>query len=144
LTIDAGLPQVSRSSKNKGKLGFFIKGTMDLNKDQTMRDMVFKNLTSPDKKKRVLWASETINENGILTKIHKYLIYIVKEIKKEEVKKTEKPEIYVTKFRCTKEKMEKFQIKMKGGIFCLTKEKYFYVSFCHTLKIDLCQAPQAL
>ena len=107
-----------------------------------MRDMVFKNLTSQDKKKRVLWACETINEDGILTRIHKYLIYIVKEVKKEEARKTEKPEIFVLKFRDTKEKTEKFQIKMKGGIYCLTKEKYFFVSFCHTLKIDLCQAPK--
>ena len=115
---------------------------MDINTDQTMRDMVFKNLTSPDKKKRVLWASETINENGILTKIHKYLIYIVREIKKEDMRKSDKPEIYVTKNRCSKDKTEKFQIKMKGGIYCLTKEKYFFVSFCHTLKINLCQAPK--
>ena len=108
-----------------------------------MRDMIFKNLTSQDKRKRVLWASETINENGLLTKIHKYLIYIVKEVKKEDVRKPEKPEIYVLKLRDTGDRIERFQIKMKGGIYCLTKERYFFVSFCHTLKIDLSQAPQA-
>lgn len=105
-----------------------------------MRDMVFKNLTSQDKKKRVLWASETINEDGILTKIHKYLIYIVREVKKEEAHKTDKPEIFVVKHRNTKDKTEKFQIKMKGSIYCLAKERCFFVTFCHTLKIDLCQA----
>jgi len=107
-----------------------------------MRDMVFKNLTSDDRKKRVLWASETINEDGILTKIHKYLIYIVKEVKKEDIHKTDRPEIFVSKCRDTREKTEKFHIKMKGGIYCITKEKYFYVAFCHTLKIDLCKAPE--
>ena len=108
---------------------------------RAMRDMVFKNLTSQDKRKKVLWASETINEDGILTRIHKYLIYIVKEVKKEEAKKTPKPEVYVTKQRNTKDRTEKFQIKMKGNIYCLAKERCFFVSFCHTLKIDLCQAP---
>jgi len=107
-----------------------------------MRDLVFKNLTSQDKRKRVLWASETINEDGILTKIHKYLIYIIKEAKKDEVHKNEKPEVYVLKQRNTKEKTERFQIKMKGAIYCLAKEKCYFISFCHTLKIDLCQAPQ--
>jgi hypothetical protein len=107
-----------------------------------MRDMMFKNLTSIDKKKRVLWASETINEDGILTKIHKYLIYIVKEVKKEEVCDTDKPEIYVIKCRNTRDKTEKFQIKMKGGIYCISKERCFFVNFCHTLKIDLCKAPE--
>lgn len=104
--------------------------------------MVFKNLTSVDKKKRVFWASETINEDGILTKIHKYLIYIVKEVPKETVAKTEKPQIFVLKSRDTHEKTEKFQIKMKGALYCVSKKKCFFVSFCHTLKIDLCQSPE--
>ena len=91
-----------------------------------MRDMVFKNLTSQDKRKRVLWASETINEDGILTKIHKYLIYIIKEVKKEDAHKTDKPEIFVLKLRNTREKIERFQVKMKGGIYCVSKEKCFF------------------
>jgi len=107
-----------------------------------MRDMVFKNLSSEDKRKRVLWASETINEDGILTRIHKYLIYIIKEVEKDTPMKQEKPEIHILKCRDTKEKTEKFQIKMKGGITCVTKDKCFFVSFCHTLKIDLCKAPE--
>ena len=107
-----------------------------------MRDMVFKNLTSEDKKKLILWASEIVNEDGILTKIHKYLIYIIKEVKIEEAHKTDAPEIFVLKSRDTREKTEKFQIKMKGGIYCLANEKCFFVTFCHTLKIDLCKAPE--
>ena len=107
-----------------------------------MRDMVFKNLTSVDKRKRVLWASETINEDGILTKIHKYLIYIIKEVSREDVHKTDKPEIFIQKYHDTKEKTEKFHIKIKGGVYCMNKEKSFFVIFCHTLKIDLCQSPE--
>ncbi|MBI5872941.1 MAG: hypothetical protein HZB36_02210 [Candidatus Omnitrophica bacterium] len=106
-----------------------------------MRDMIFKNLTSQDKKKRVLWASEVINEDGILTRIHKYLIYIVKEVNKEDAHRTERPEVFVVKNRNTKEKTEKFHIKMKGSVYCLAKDKCFFVSFCHTLKIDLCESP---
>lgn len=107
-----------------------------------MRDLVFKNLTSLDKRRKILWASETINEDGILTKIHKYLIFIVKESKKEDIHSTPQPEIYVIKHRDTREKIEKLQIKMKGSIYCFSKQKYFYITFCHTLKIDLCPAPQ--
>ncbi|MDD5018905.1 MAG: hypothetical protein PHH75_02405 [Candidatus Omnitrophica bacterium] len=107
-----------------------------------MRDMVFKNLTSMDKRKRVLWASETFNEDGILTKIHKYLIYIIKEVPVQEDYQNEKPDVFVLKCRDTREKTEKFHIRMKGGIYCLAKGKCFFVSFCHTLKIDLCRAPE--
>lgn len=102
--------------------------------------MVFKNLTSQDKKKRILWASETIQEDGILTKIHKYLIYIIKEVEKTDAQNPEKPEIFVTKTRNTNDKTERFQIKMKGRVFCVAKEKHFFITFCHTLKIDLCPA----
>ena len=107
-----------------------------------MRDMVFKNLTSVDKRKRVLWASETINEDGILTKIHKYLIYIIKEVPREDAHKTDRPEIFIQKCRDNKEKTEKFHIKIKGGVYCMSKEKCFFVIFCHTLKIDLCQSSE--
>ena len=106
-----------------------------------MRDMIFKNMTSQDRKKRVLWASEVINEDGILTKIHKYLIYIVKEVPKETAHKTERPEVFVIKHRDTKEKTEKFHIKIKGSVYCMTEDRCFFVSFSHTLKIDLCEAP---
>ena len=112
--------------------------------ERVMRDMVFKNLTSADKRKRVLWASETINEDGILTRIHKYLIYLIKEVDKNSEQKNEKPEIYVTKQHDTKQKTEKLQIKMRGGIYCITKTKTFHVIYCHTLKIDLCKAPETL
>lgn len=108
-----------------------------------MRDMVFKNLTSQDKKKRILWASETIREDGILTKIHKYLIYIVKETEEGESKDVGKPEIFVTKSKKTNEKTEKFQIKMKGCVYCVANDRCFLVNFCHTLKIDLCPAAPA-
>lgn len=112
------------------------------NKVANMRDMVFKNLTSVDKRKRVLWASETINEDGILTRIHKYLIYIITEVENAGALQTEKPQIHILKCRDTKEKTEKFQIKMKGGLYCFAKEKCFLVNFSHTLKIDLCKAPE--
>ncbi|MFH0876628.1 MAG: hypothetical protein V1863_00205 [Candidatus Omnitrophota bacterium] len=107
-----------------------------------MRDMIFKNLTSADKKKRVLWASETINEDGILTRIHKYLIYIIKEVEKNDVHKLDRPEVFVIKNRNNNNKTEKFQIKMKGGLFCTAQGKFFFINFCHTLKIDLCKAPE--
>ena len=107
-----------------------------------MRDMVFKNMTSQDRRKRVLWASEIINEDGILTKIHKYLIYIAKEVRKDDVHQLPKPDIFVVKSRDTHEKTEKFHIKMKGNIYCVAKNRYFLISFCHTLKIDLSKATE--
>lgn len=108
-----------------------------------MRDMVFKNLTSMDKRKKVLWASETFSEDGILTRIHKYLIYIIKEVRPEDIPDAlDKPEIHVLKCRDTREKTEKFHIRLKGGLYCEANGKNFFVSFCHTLKIDLSKAPE--
>ena len=61
---------------------------------------------------------------------------------KKQFHKTDKPEIFIQKYRDTKEKTEKFHIKIKGGVYCMNKEKSFFVIFCHTLKIDLCQSPE--
>lgn len=107
-----------------------------------MRDMMFKNLTSHDKRRKVLWASETINEDGILTKIHKYVIYIIREVNREDIRPALKPHICVFKHRNTAEKTEKFHLRMKGGLYCLGKNKSYHVSFIHTLKIDLSPSPQ--
>lgn len=107
-----------------------------------MRDLIFKNLTSQDRRKKVLWASETINEDGVLTRIHKYLIYIIKEVKSEDMVEIGKPEIFVTKNHNTKDKTEKFHVKMKGGLYCSANGKNYFINFCHTLKIDLSKSIQ--
>lgn len=98
---------------------------------------MFKNLTSKDKSRRVLCAKERINEDGITTRIEKHLIYVIREANEGEAGKKIKPELFVTKEKDSKKKKESFFIKMKGGLYANCNKKLLYISFLHSLRIDL-------
>jgi len=101
-----------------------------------MRDLIFKNLTSDDKRKRVLQAQETISDNGVLTKIKRGFVCLVRPI--TEVKnRVEQPEVYIIKSCDTKLKREKMFLKIKGGLYAVNKGELYFLSFCHSLRINI-------
>jgi hypothetical protein len=103
-----------------------------------MRDLVFKNLTSRNKARRILLAKETINEEGILTKIQKHLIYDIHELKENEPQEQKASnELFITKEKNTKLKIESFFIKMKSSVYVNSNNRIFLVNFLHSLRIDL-------
>lgn len=108
-----------------------------------MRNLVFKNLTLKNKGRRIISAKETINEDGIITKIDKHLIYIIRESKSTEDQNSKiEHELFITKEKNTCLRTESFLIKMKGGMFANCNSKLYVVNFLHSLKIDLCPAEQ--
>lgn len=103
-----------------------------------MRDLVFKNLTSKDRKKKILSAKEIINENGILTRINKHLIYIVREATGQNPEDTKiQNELFIIKEKKSNQRKESFFVKMKGGMYTNQGNKLFVVNFLHSLKIEL-------
>ncbi len=102
-----------------------------------MRDLVFKNLTSKDRTRKILLAKETIDEDGIQTRIHKHLIYNVSEVKEGQTMEKVDGELFITKEKNTKLKTESFFIKMKSGMFANCNNKVFMVNFLQSLKIEL-------
>lgn len=106
-----------------------------------MRDLVFKNLTSRNKSRRILLAKETINEDGILTRIQKHLIYDVHEISEEySDDKKFKNELFILKEKNTRLRTESFFIKMKSGMCANCNNRVFVINFLHSLRIDLAPA----
>jgi len=103
-----------------------------------MRDLVFKNLTSRNKSRRILLAKEIINEEGILTKIQKHLIYDIREVRNSNTQdlKTNN-ELFIIKEKNTKLKTESFFIKMKSSVYVNSDKRVFLVNFLHSLKIGL-------
>jgi len=108
-----------------------------------MRDLLFKNLTSENKKRRILSSSEIVDKQGIRSIIHRHFICLVKEIKDKQISKPE-PYLYVLKERNNKEQLEKFFYRVKGGIYAVHNGQLFLVLFMHSLKISLMPAPQSL
>ena len=101
-----------------------------------MRDIVFKNLTSSQRKRKVLSTSEVMEHDGILTKIRRNFIYIVRD--GEQAKKEALlPRMYVFKHKDSSEHKEKFFCRIKGSLYTMNNNKLFFVIFSHSLSIGL-------
>ncbi len=106
-----------------------------------MRDLVFKNLTSTSRQRRILASSETIDKGGIRSIIHRHFVCIVREIKDKQASKP-LPYLYVLKKQNSREQEEKFFCRIKGSIYAVNKGRLFLVLFMHSLKINLVRVPQ--
>lgn len=101
-----------------------------------MRDLLFKNLTSSDKRKRIMASSETLDKQGVRSIIRRHFVYTVKEIFDNKIEKP-LPYLYVLKERNAKEHKEKFFCRMKGSILAVSNHKLFLIRYMHSLKIHL-------
>jgi len=108
-----------------------------------MRDLLFKNLTSQDRKRKIIASSEIVDKQGVRSIIHRHFICIVKEIKGDQIKRP-LPYLYVLKEHNTKEQREKFFCRLKGSIYAVNDGRLFVIFFMHSLKIHLTAIPQDL
>lgn len=108
-----------------------------------MRDLVFKNLTSEDKKRRVITTVEVTDQEGVHSIIQRRFICIIKEIKGAPGE-TPLPYVYVLKERNHQAQKERFFCRMKGSMYLVNREKVYSVAYLHSLKISLTAIPQDL
>ncbi|MDD2680229.1 MAG: hypothetical protein PHO03_05490 [Candidatus Omnitrophica bacterium] len=107
-----------------------------------MRDLLFKNLTSNDRRRKIIASSEIIDKHGVCSTIRRHFICMVKEVKDGQNIEKPAPYLYVLKSHNTKEQREKFFCKIKGSLCAVHKGRLFLVIFMHSLKIDLVAKPQ--
>lgn len=101
-----------------------------------MRDLVFKNLTSGDKKRKVLASSETMDREGVRSTIRRHFVCIVREVKDSALERP-LPEVYIVKEHNSRERREHFFCKIKGSIYASAGERLFLITFVHSLNINL-------
>ncbi|MDD5098015.1 MAG: hypothetical protein PHU59_05995 [Candidatus Omnitrophica bacterium] len=101
-----------------------------------MRNLLYKNLTSPDRTQRIITSSEITNKEGVHSVVRRHFACRIKQIDSLDVSKPA-PYLYVVKERNTKQKREHFFCKLKGSILTVSQEKIFLVTFIHTLNIEL-------
>lgn len=106
-----------------------------------MRDLLFKNLTSNDRKRKVISSSEISDKEGVRSIIRRHFVCMVKEVKSESIDKPA-PYLYVLKEHNSKEHKEKFFCKIKGSVCAINQGRLFLIVFMHSLRIDLLSAPQ--
>ena len=85
-----------------------------------MRDLLFKNLTSLEHKRKIIASSEISDKEGVHSVIRRHFIYMVKEVKSQELEKP-LPYLYVEKIRNTKEQKQKFFCKIKGSVYAINQ-----------------------
>jgi hypothetical protein len=108
-----------------------------------MRDLLFKNLTSVDNKRKVLACAEIVDSAGVRTIVRRHFIYMVKEIKQKPAKMDE-PYLLVEKVHDTKRRIERFFCKMKGSMIASYSNRLYHIRFMHTLNITLCALPNGI
>jgi len=108
-----------------------------------MRDIVFKNLTSESRKRKVIASSEITDKEGVRSVIHRHFVCVVKEIHNQEMQKPV-PYMHVLKEHNNKECRERFFCKIKGSVYAVNKDKLYLILFMHTLNITLTAMPQGL
>lgn len=101
-----------------------------------MRDLLFKNLTSTDRKRRIIASSETAEKEGVRSIIHRHFICITKEIAGGPVKKPVR-QVHILRKRDTRELTERFFCRVKGSVCVKINQQLFEVLFMHSLKITL-------
>ncbi len=106
-----------------------------------MRDLLFKNLTSQDKQRKMISSCEITDIQGLRSIVSRHFVYIIKEARAQEAKEPA-ANAYIFKYRNTNQQREKFFCKIKGGFCAAHKAKLYLISFIHTLKIDVAPAPE--
>jgi hypothetical protein len=108
-----------------------------------MRDLVFKNLTCPEKKRKILASSEITEGQGVRCIIRRHFVFIAKEVQGAAPKQKPLPYLYVLKERNTREQREKFFCRIKGSIYAINNGKLFLILFMHSLKINFVPLQQS-
>jgi hypothetical protein len=108
-----------------------------------MRDLLFKNLTSEDKRRKIIASSEIVDKDGVRNIIRRHFICLVKEINDNKIERP-KPYLYVLKEHNNRDKKERFFCKIKGSVCAVSKGKLFLIVFMHSLSIVLTAIPQHL
>jgi len=108
-----------------------------------MRDLLFRTLTSDDKRRKVLTSCEIVDRQGVRSVIRRHFVCMVKEIKDNRAERP-LPYVYVLKEHNSKEHKEKFFCRIKGSIYAVSNGRLFLILFMHSLKINLVAISQNL
>lgn len=108
-----------------------------------MRELLFKNLTSLEKKRKVLSLSEVSNKDGFLTHVNRRFIYLVKEVSAMS-NAVDEPHFFILKDHNSKLNQEKFNFKIKGHFYVSCNQKIYLVNYCHSLHIRLSEQDKAI
>lgn len=101
-----------------------------------MRNLLFRNVTSDDKRRRILASSEFIEQKGVRSCVHRHLVCRIEEMSKAQ-DFLPRPTLSVVRKQDTRFKLEHFYCRIKGQMYLANNNQVFLVSFIHSLRIEL-------
>lgn len=101
-----------------------------------MREISFKNETSTAKHRKIISLIEKTEKEGFAVSSQKSIIYIVNPVR-TPVRDLDQPEYHICKSYDSKERIEKFSLRVKGVSYIIQGETTLKVDFCHALRIDI-------
>lgn len=113
-----------------------------------MRELVFKNLISKDKKRRDLYISEVDERNGVKTVTKRHSVYIIRESRKitdqnelikwqkEKSVNCKKRHVFIFKKKDTKSKKDSFICDVVGKFYAVVKDELYSIAFKHSFELD--------
>jgi len=106
-----------------------------------MREIVFKNFTSSDNRKKSTSATEILRHQNILVESCRETRYLVKNsITNPRLLKNhllKKPEVFISRNFDTHDKTKKFSWKIKGEMFINYDSKIFPVNYEHSFTLEV-------
>jgi len=113
-----------------------------------MRELVFKNLTSNNKRRKDLYISETVEQDGVKTVTRRHSMYIImnrnkisnsaelSQYKEEAEAKASKRHVFIFKKRDTKSQKDSFICDVVGKFYAVIKDDLYSIAFKHSFAID--------
>lgn len=105
-----------------------------------MRQLLFKNLTSRQKKRKILLSAEISDKQGVRSAIQRHFVYIIKEVTGSRTQQP-LPSLYVRKEYDSRQQKERFICKIKSSVYTVVGGRTFLVLFMNFLKIDVVAVP---
>ena len=113
-----------------------------------MRELLFKNITSGNKKRRDLYVTETFDKDGVTTTTHRHSTYIVgacnkfktldelAEWKESTGLKAGKRHIFIIKRHDSKLDKDMFVCDVVGKFYAVTGCDIYSIAFKHSFEVD--------
>ena len=102
-----------------------------------MRDLVFKNLMSPDHRKRIFTTSEVVDNAGVRSIVRKHFVCLIKDAQPGQGNPDLSPRVYVLREQNHSQHREKFLCRLKTSMFAMRNGKVYLILLGHSLKIDM-------
>lgn len=123
-----------------------------------MRELIFKNLTTPTSRKRDVSVEEIVERNGLVSSTTKRSIYFIRGshhiTSQDELKhwidrrrkdaNFNKKFFHILREYSDKDKKDKLICKMRGSFYVISGESAYNIVFVHAIKIKIHKAEKEI